>query len=62
MRRGRTAAAAGVMGAIAFMNVARNPRFEMFHTVDVLGLFVSGVCIGVALAASIGRLKARGEV
>lgn len=39
-----------VFGLIALMNVARNPRFEAFHTVDVLGLMASGVCFGVALA------------
>ena len=30
-----------LFGAIALMNVARNPRFEAFHTVDVLGLMAS---------------------
>jgi hypothetical protein len=39
-----------VFGFIALMNVARNPRFEAFHTVDVLGLMASGLCFGVALA------------
>ena len=39
-----------VFGAIALMNVARSPRFEAFHTVDVLGLMASGVCFGVAFA------------
>jgi len=39
-----------VFGFIALMNVARNPRFEAFHTVDVLGLMASGLCFGVAFA------------
>jgi hypothetical protein len=39
-----------VFGVIALMNVTRSPRFEAFHTVDVLGLMASGVCFGVALA------------
>ena len=39
-----------VFGALALMNVARNPRFEAIHTVDVLGLMASGLCFGVALA------------
>jgi hypothetical protein len=39
-----------VVGFIALMNVARNPRFEAFHTVDVLGLIASGLCFGAALA------------
>jgi membrane associated rhomboid family serine protease len=39
-----------VIGCIALMSVARNPRFEAFHTVDVLGLVASGACFGMALA------------
>lgn len=39
-----------VIGCIAMMNVARNPRFELFHTVDVLGQVASGACFGVARA------------
>ena len=39
-----------VVGLIALMTVARNPRFEAIHTVDVLGLMASGLCFGVALA------------
>ena len=51
-----------VFGLVALMNVARNPRFEAFHTVDVLGLMVSGACFGMALALmfrvlGIGRFK-----
>jgi len=44
-----------IIGLIGFMNVARNPRFEAFHTVDVLQLIVSGVCLGVALMIILGR-------
>lgn len=39
-----------VFGAIALMNVARSPRFEAFHKVDVLGLMAAGACFGVAFA------------
>ena len=46
-----------VFGFIALMNVARNPRFEAFHTVDVLGLMASGVCFGVALALILRVLR-----
>jgi predicted metal-binding protein len=42
-----------VFAAIAFMNVARNPRFEMFHAVDVLSLLACGMCIGVAIALTL---------
>jgi hypothetical protein len=37
-----------IFGCIALTNVARNPRFQAFHTVDVLGLMASGMCFGVA--------------
>ena len=46
------------IGCLALMNVARNPRFETFHTVDVLGLMASGVCFGVALALILRVLRA----
>jgi membrane associated rhomboid family serine protease len=39
-----------ILGVVALMNVVRNPRFEVFHTVDVLSLIASGLCFGVALA------------
>jgi hypothetical protein len=39
-----------IFGAIALMNVARNPRFELIHTVDVIGLVAAGACFGVAIA------------
>jgi hypothetical protein len=59
MRHLRTATLAVLIGAIGLMNVTRNPRFEMFHSVDVLQLIASGMCFGVALAALLGRLKSR---
>jgi hypothetical protein len=46
-----------VFGFIALMNVARNPRFEAFHTVDVLRLMASGVCFGAALALILRVLR-----
>ena len=46
-----------VFGFIALLNVARSPRFEAFHTVDVLGLMASGVCFGVALALTLRALR-----
>jgi hypothetical protein len=46
-----------VFGFIALMNVARNPRFEAFHTVDVLGLVASSLCFGVALALILRVLR-----
>jgi hypothetical protein len=50
-----------VIGLIGFMNVTRNPRFESFHAVDVLQLVASGMCLGIALMAILGRLRPRRE-
>lgn len=61
MRKRRTIAVPGIVGLIGFMTIARNPRFEAFHTVDVLQLLASGMCFGIALMALLGRLKPRGE-
>ena len=49
-----------IIGCIALTNVARNPRFEAFHTVDVLGLIAAGLCFGVALAHIVGAFRAGG--
>jgi len=49
------------IGFLGLMTVARNPRFEQFHTVDVVTLLASGACFGVALAAIIGRLRERSD-
>jgi hypothetical protein len=58
--RGR-AAILVVFAAIAFTNVARNPRFEAFHMVDILGLIAAGMCLGASLPILMGKLKSRGE-
>jgi len=34
-----------LVGVIALVNVVRNPRFGTIHTVDVLQLIVSGMCV-----------------
>jgi hypothetical protein len=39
-----------VVGSIGFLNLSQRPRFQAFHTVDVLQLLATGVCYGVALA------------
>ncbi len=62
MRRGRKVGFAALfIGLIGFTNVARSPRFEAFRSVDVVQLVASGMCLGVALAGILGRLRARGE-
>jgi hypothetical protein len=46
-----------LIGLIGLMPVLRNPRFEMYHAVDVLQLLASGMCFGVALSAIVGLLR-----
>ena len=49
-----------LVGTIGMVFLSRNPRFEMFHTVDVLQLLASGMCYGVALMGLImGFRKSR---
>ena len=46
-----------IIGSIGLTNLMRQPRFESFHTVDVLQLLASGICYGVALAAAFSLLR-----
>lgn len=46
-----------IIGLIGFGNVSRNPRFDSFHTVDILQLLASGMCFGIALAALIAARR-----
>lgn len=39
---------AACMGLFAFSSVAGNPRFETYHTLDVIRLVAAGVCFGTA--------------
>jgi hypothetical protein len=39
-----------MIGSIGFLNLTERPRFELFHTVDVVQLLATGMCYGVALA------------
>jgi hypothetical protein len=50
-----------MMGLIGLSNAARNPRFGLFRTVDVLQLIGTGMCFGVALAFLFVRLAHRRE-
>lgn len=49
MRRVPGAIFAACMGLIAFSSVAGNPRFETFHTLDVIRLMTAGASIPVVL-------------
>jgi hypothetical protein len=48
-----------IIGMIGLFSLTRNPRFQSFHTVDVLQLIASGMCFGVALAALLMLLRGR---
>jgi hypothetical protein len=39
------------MGVVAISNIAGKPRFQTFHTTDVLQLVGAGMCFGVGLVA-----------
>ena len=60
MVRRRRIVVAVVVGILGLFNVLRLPRFETYHTVDVLQLVASGMCLGVALATMFRGLE-RGE-
>lgn len=46
-----------IIGSIGFFNLTRHPRFQAFHTVDVIQLIATGMCYGVALAGIIVFLR-----
>jgi hypothetical protein len=48
-----------VIGVLGLMPLLRNPRFEAYHTVDVVQLLASGMCFGVALTALMVMLRSR---
>jgi len=57
MARRRRIVVVAVVGIIGLFNVLRLPRFETYHTVDVLQLVASGMCFGVALATMFRGLE-----
>lgn len=58
-RRLPSAAILIVIGLIGIFSLTTRPRFQAFHTVDILQLVVSGMCFGVALARLIGPGRGR---
>ncbi len=52
---------AAFFGLIAFFNVASSPRFETFHTFDVIRLMSAGAGLGVALVLVIWFFESRGS-
>ena len=47
-----------IVGIIGLANLSHNPRFDAFHTVDILQLIGSGMCFGVALSALVAVIRA----
>ena len=48
-----------IIGMIGFFNLTQRERFSSFHTVDVLQLLATGMCLGLALAALFAWLRGR---
>ena len=48
------------MGLVTFSSVAGNPRFETYHTLDVIRLMTAGAGFGVALVLLIQFFKSPG--
>lgn len=46
-----------VIGLVGLVNLMGRPRFQSFHTVDVLQLLATGMCFGVALALLFAILR-----
>ena len=47
------------VGLIGLYNVASKPRFETFHSVDVVQLIATGMCFGAALGMLVMFLRGR---
>lgn len=48
------------IGLVSFANVAGNPRFEPYHTLDVIRLMTAGAGFGIALVLTIQFCKRAG--
>ena len=46
-----------VVGLVGLVKLRGKPRFQSFHTVDVLQLLATGMCFGVALALLFAILR-----
>ena len=56
MRNVRRHAAIVIMiGLIGFSALARRPRFQEIHNLDIMQLLASGACFGVGLTLLLGR-------
>lgn len=48
------------IGLVTFSNVAGNPRFEAYHTLDVIRFVTAGAAFGAALVLIVQFFKFRG--
>jgi hypothetical protein len=46
-----------LIGSIGLVNLMHQPRFETYHTVDVVQLLGTGACYGVALFSLVLLLR-----
>jgi hypothetical protein len=51
-----------VIGCVEFSNIARNPRFEQIHNVDIVGLMGVGACFGVAIIGIAMMIRMRSRI
>lgn len=61
-KKGTLGASVGVLtliGSIGFLNLSHHPRFQAFHTVDVLQLLATGMCYGIALAGILSLIRGK---
>jgi|BogFormECP12_OM1_1039635.scaffolds.fasta_scaffold02940_5 hypothetical protein len=52
-------AALSLISIITLGDVIREPQFALIRTVDVVQLFASGMCFGIALASLITLLRTK---
>jgi len=50
-----------LIGLFGLFRVMQSPRFEAYHTVDVVQLIASGACFGVSIAGVVILLRRRGS-
>ena len=57
MRSRRTGFVVFLIGMLGLAAVTRQPRFAMFHTVDVLQLLATGMCFDIRPCRAVGEAQ-----
>ena len=47
------------VGLIGLLSLTNRPRFQTYHSVDVLQLLASGMCFGIALVGFLRTVRER---